>query len=303
MAEMYRQIFGKQPDNRRPDEGSTSGALLGMAGIIALGFIIWFFAFMGSAGSQNNASPRQVQATSPTRAYAVAVLSPTPTATSRPTATTALRSTVTAQPTGTVVGAIEGDGQSSAGKLRESTIRPTPKPTSQVVMNAHGHDWVQYSSSNISVLYPNGWRIEGDPVGIFVASEDYSLDLTWSNLEDDISWLFERDNQQSTVMQSLVEDMEQGYIDDITENLGEIVQFDRFEQAELGGMPTVGGYVYELEVANNWEDGDTLYIGYGNVLCGPSRLCHFEYQKIDEPFTERDWAILDAFAGSVEFKQ
>lgn len=292
VAETYRQIFGKQPDSRKPDDGSNSGAFFGIAAIAIIGFIIWSFAATGSTGSQNGGSSRSVQIANPTRAGAVAVLEPTATATPQPTALK----------TGAKTDAKIGIEKPSAGKLRESVIPPTPKPTSQVVMNAHGYDWVQYSSPNISILYPNGWSIESEAEQIFSASEDNSLDLWWYDLENDVSWLFEYDNQKSTLMQSLIRDVEQEYSDEITENLGEIVHFDLFEQAELGGMPTLGEHVYELEVTNNWEDGDTIYIGYGEVLCAPTRICHFEYQKIDEPFTERDWAILDTFAASVEFK-
>jgi len=177
------------------------------------------------------------------------------------------------------------------------------------VITTQGYDWIRYSSPQVSVLYPNGWdsyptewMLDNDIDQVSFASEDYLLDLSWSDFENDIDWLFERNNQKSTLMQSFMRDIEKNYLEDIAENVGEVVQFDRFEQAELGDMPTVGGYVYEIEVTNNWEDGDKLYIGYGDVLCGPSRLCHVEYQKIDEPFTERDWAILDTFTGSAMFK-
>jgi hypothetical protein len=196
--------------------------------------------------------------------------------------------------------------KSPSGKLSSLSFLSTPKPDTEVVMTAYGYGWSEYSSPNASVLYPNDWNIRGDADRILTASSNAALDLWWYDFEDDISWMFDPANRRTDDVQDLIVDVEQDYSETINERFGDIEEIKRFRQPELGDMPTFGGHVYELDVTTNQdyqEYGDMLYIRYGDVLCAPTRICHFEYRKVDEPFTENDRAVLDAFAGSVEFKQ
>lgn len=223
--------------------------------------------------------------------------SATPTDTPAPTDTPTATPTRTPAPTFTAT-SNDSSTPSPVGSLRKSA---TPPPLRfDVVAEAHGYEWVSFSNVDITLLYPNEWWIEPTNNSIYSSSRDYSFSVEWTETEEDLNWLYYRDNQKSTFTKNMVRMIEQDSLEFLG-TIGEIVEFSRFEQKQLGEYLTFGEVVYEAQLTNEWTDAEKLFYAFGNAKCGDRRMCFITYSKIDEPITSADWELLDYFVGSIQF--